>query len=730
MPDFLTCDDPWFRPVQVKLGPDGALYIADFYNPIIGHYEVPLTDPRRDHTHGRIWRVVWKGGAPAMADLTKLDAAALVGKLADPNLVVRTLATNEASARLQDAARSAGLAEALQQSLKAGEDTARSHAFWALARQADAPQPTKNLANQLSSASAPVALAVAKYLRSSGPMDDALAAAVASNLAARRDDAHLQRALAEFVAEHPTETGLSLLVKALGADKADTEDVELKYARQVGVRDALKAPEGFRWASKLATTDKSAALLADIALAVPTAASAEFLLDHLQRTNFQAPRAGEYLRHIAQQLPAEKVGQLIGLVQRLGDVPEAQKLALADGLMQASRERGLKLPDAITEWTQTSMVAAFASTDPAVIDRAIAAVRSSALPAKAAPLQKIVAKAGEHGPRRAAALEALMNLPVATDAAVQALADPSSMTLRKKAAELLGSQRDPKASAALIAALPTAPGELAISIAAALAKNDATCRQLLDLVEQGKASPTLLRHNLVAAPLGARAEPLKVRAGALTKDLPPEDARLDGVIAQRVEAFRAAQPNAEHGAQVFAQNCVVCHRFKNNGGNVGPNLDGIASRGVHRLIEDVLDPNRNVDPGFRQTIVETKDGRTLVGANAREQDGTLLLTDAAGKELSVAKAEIKAQSQSRLSLMPAGFESQIPAGGFHRPRRLSPPVNSVTKRLSRPGRRGVQKDRARGRQPSRLSRQTRFQHIGPARRLVCPDRRNGCLPTC
>src|SRR4051812_40827318 len=60
-PDFLTSDDPWFRPVQVKLGSDGALYIADFYNPIIGHYEFPLADPRRDHTHGRIWRIIYKG---------------------------------------------------------------------------------------------------------------------------------------------------------------------------------------------------------------------------------------------------------------------------------------------------------------------------------------------------------------------------------------------------------------------------------------------------------------------------------------------------------------------------------------------------------------------------------------------------------------------------------------------------------------------------------------------
>ena len=50
-----------FRPIDVKMGPDGALYIADWYNPIIQHGEVDFRDPRRDHTHGRIWRVTAKG---------------------------------------------------------------------------------------------------------------------------------------------------------------------------------------------------------------------------------------------------------------------------------------------------------------------------------------------------------------------------------------------------------------------------------------------------------------------------------------------------------------------------------------------------------------------------------------------------------------------------------------------------------------------------------------------
>ena len=47
LPDFLVSADPWFRPTDIKLGPDGALYVADFYNKIIGHYEVDLRHPGR-----------------------------------------------------------------------------------------------------------------------------------------------------------------------------------------------------------------------------------------------------------------------------------------------------------------------------------------------------------------------------------------------------------------------------------------------------------------------------------------------------------------------------------------------------------------------------------------------------------------------------------------------------------------------------------------------------------
>ena len=60
LPEVIKSSHPAFRPVDVKLGPDGALYIADWYNPIIQHGEVDFRDPRRDHTRGRIWRVTAK----------------------------------------------------------------------------------------------------------------------------------------------------------------------------------------------------------------------------------------------------------------------------------------------------------------------------------------------------------------------------------------------------------------------------------------------------------------------------------------------------------------------------------------------------------------------------------------------------------------------------------------------------------------------------------------------
>ncbi|MFN0076848.1 MAG: PVC-type heme-binding CxxCH protein, partial [Prosthecobacter sp.] len=63
LPNIIEAKNNVFRPVEVRMGPDGAIYVADWYNPIIGHYQASYRHPDRDKQHGRVWRVTWKGGA-------------------------------------------------------------------------------------------------------------------------------------------------------------------------------------------------------------------------------------------------------------------------------------------------------------------------------------------------------------------------------------------------------------------------------------------------------------------------------------------------------------------------------------------------------------------------------------------------------------------------------------------------------------------------------------------
>lgn len=83
LPDFVNSSDPWFRPIALRFGPDGCLYVVDFYNKIISHNEVPRTHPERDKTRGRIWRIR-ADAAPRRAppDMTRVADADLVPRLA------------------------------------------------------------------------------------------------------------------------------------------------------------------------------------------------------------------------------------------------------------------------------------------------------------------------------------------------------------------------------------------------------------------------------------------------------------------------------------------------------------------------------------------------------------------------------------------------------------------------------------------------------------------------
>ncbi len=91
LPKLMRSSNPAFRPVDVSMGPDGAIYLADWYNPVIGHYQASYADPRRDESHGRIWRITAQGhdGRVKVPDLATLNEAELIAQVGSKERWVR-----------------------------------------------------------------------------------------------------------------------------------------------------------------------------------------------------------------------------------------------------------------------------------------------------------------------------------------------------------------------------------------------------------------------------------------------------------------------------------------------------------------------------------------------------------------------------------------------------------------------------------------------------------------
>lgn len=133
LPDLLTSEDKWFRPVNIEFGPDGCLYIADWYNKIISHNEIPTSHPDRDKTHGRIWRIRHKSQMPKnIPNYYRVKTADLIRGLQSPSIWEKRAAWHQISDRplSETGVLAPGLVRLAADTTQ--DEIIRIHALWSL----------------------------------------------------------------------------------------------------------------------------------------------------------------------------------------------------------------------------------------------------------------------------------------------------------------------------------------------------------------------------------------------------------------------------------------------------------------------------------------------------------------------------------------------------------------------------------------------------------------------
>ena len=338
-PDFLISGDPWFRPADLQVGPDGALYVADFYNSIIGHYEVPLDHPKRDRERGRIWRVVQKEEKQSAPDFTKLGLDELLGYLGSPIRIRSELASRELESRFAKEA-----IWKLVQLLKA-EGLAAVDALWLMYRLG--ALTAEDVGNAASSPSSETRRAAQKVIAAHSSSESYFEPLIGAGLVDK--DPLVRRFAANAAANHNFDSLVSVLMAQLLA--CPKNDPQLHYTLRLALRNHLRNGEMF---GRLVSTDLATREIQEIAglcLSLKTPTSAGFLLYNLKQLSSVEPgKLSQWLEFSAQYAPPNSLNTFAQVAElQFSGRPTFQKRLLTS-IRSGLAQRGEQVPKAIEDW--------------------------------------------------------------------------------------------------------------------------------------------------------------------------------------------------------------------------------------------------------------------------------------------------------------------------------------------------------------------------------------------
>ena len=651
MPEVIKSAHPAFRPIDVKMGPDGAIYIADWYNPIIQHGEVDFRDPRRDKTHGRIWRVTAKN-RPLVASpkLVSATIPELLEQLKSPEGWTRHQAKRVLKERGADKVLPV-LKEWASKEWKA-EGHPNDQLLVELAWVEHAARPTDRgvvcsplLARHASGRAAATRLASQLAYR------DALAHAVRDReprvrLEAVRGLAGLRTAIAVEIAmgvlDQPVDRAIDyalwLTVRELepywmpefkaGKLTFDGDAKKLAFAlNAVGTKDAVKPVVALIESGKVAKENEHGLYLllariggpAELGRVAERAAAEQDLLKGQRAELAQAVEDSVRLRKVGRPADLGKFRLLLMSPERPARLSGARLVGLWK-----------------VEQLRKNLEATGRLPEDATAEEAAAALEGIAL----------------FGDDKAKAFLAELcgpeSKPEVRRSAVAALAGLDTPAAAIKAAQLLTAAEPAESLTEVFAAFLNRKGGSAI-LAKALA---------------GKTLPPDVAKLGLRAVRASVAQDAKSLTDALTKagglaaaKKEPTADEVKALVAEVTSTGDAARGEAVYRRKELQ--CLACHGTGGAGGQVGPDLTSVgASAPVDYLVESILIPNKAVKEGFHALRVVTVEDKVHLGIKVREANGELVLRTPEDREVTVPVKDIAERGNSR-SLMPDGLADTL-----------------------------------------------------------------------
>lgn len=188
--------------------------------------------------------------------------------------------------------------------------------------------------------------------------------------------------------------------------------------------------------------------------------------------------------------------------------------------------------------------------------------------------------------------------------------------------------------------------------------DDARISLVFDAIEEGELRPSAVSWEETKRLMLHSDDELQVRAKSLLGGAGEERSE----VVRRYEAALSAvgEGNAERGREVYEHSCAMCHQIDGGGGvNFGPDLASVRTRSPEELLVDILMPGEAIAAGYEQFRIERQSGPALQGAISSETSQSVTLRDMAGQETTVPRSDIKNMVAVEGSVMPTGLEQQI-----------------------------------------------------------------------